>query len=148
MDTRETRIEPTNNNQVYSNKGTLLQIYFLKRVPVKPSGKFGDDTGTGSMVTSQHVKMTSRRFIKTSTLISNLDNSNPYEKSRRNSTEKILSGIRPNGQTKVSNSFAFKIFKGSVDCEKKHSISNETIFSSLKWTKMVTEQIKLKEGIF
>ena len=105
---------------------------FLKRVPVKPSGKFGDDTGTGSMVTSQHVKMTSRRFIKTSTLISNLDNSNPYEKSRRNSTEKILSGIRPNGQTKVSNSFAFKIFKGSVDCEKKHSISNETIFSSLK----------------
>ena len=90
----------------------------MKRVPVKHSGKFGDDTGTGSMVTSQHVKMTSRRFIKTSTLISNLDNSNPYEKSRRNSTEKILSGIRPNGQTKVSNSFAFKIFKGSVDCEK------------------------------
>ena len=103
------------------------------------SGKFGDNTG---MVTSQHVKMTSRRFIKTSTLISNLDNSNPYEKSRRNSTEKILSGIRPNGQTKVSNSFS-KIFKGSVDCEK---IKAAFIFISYESCEIVFVTLKMSKN--
>ena len=101
---------------MYSNKGTLLQIrpyFYIESTTGNEKWDFGDFGD--NMVTSQHVKMTSRRFIKTSTLISNLDNSNPYEKSRRNSTEKVLSGIRPNGQTKVSNSFLE--FKGSGVCE-------------------------------